>query len=211
MMVFMLVSFEDVDAPVRAPSGTHHGSAQRVPVGSPTQKSSDKSLTLGGSDFRRFDQKPHPPHALPLVGVEPERQLHARRQGSVWPNQMPSTGWPWCLSLSARCFSPTSRCDTTSTSSLKVGARKALAPDLVVQRVHQVGAAVFGRQRAVGVQAARQGGGVQPFAGPPAAAPARTASKCSSAIVQPAAMAWPPKRSSTPGWRLATRSSASRR
>ena len=31
------------------------------------------------------------------------------------------------------------------------------------------------------------------------------------AMVQPAAMAWPPKRSSTPGWRLATRSSASRR
>ncbi|MNK74279.1 hypothetical protein D3C87_937880 [compost metagenome] len=35
--------------------------------------------------------------------------------------------------------------------------------------------------------------------------------KCSRATVQPAAIAWPPKRSSTPGWRLATRSSASRR
>ena len=45
-------------------------------------------------------------------------------RGSVWPNQMASTGSPRCLSLSERCFSPTRRCDSTSTSSLKVGAAK---------------------------------------------------------------------------------------
>ena len=43
--------------------------------------------------------------------------------------------------------------------------RKALAPDGGVQGVGHVGAAVLRRQRAVGGQAPRQGGGVQPFGG----------------------------------------------
>jgi hypothetical protein len=45
------------------------------------------------------------------------------------------------------------------------GRGKALAPDFPVQGINQVGAPVFGRQRAVGVEPARQRGGVQPFAG----------------------------------------------
>ena len=40
---------------------------------------------------------------------------------------------------------------------------------------------------------------------------ATPASGSVASSVQPAAIAWPPKRSSRPGWRLATRSSASRR
>ncbi len=43
--------------------------------------------------------------------------------------------------------------------------RKTLAPHLGVQRVHQVGAAVLFVQRAVGLHAPLQGGGVQPFVG----------------------------------------------
>ena len=43
--------------------------------------------------------------------------------------------------------------------------RKTLAPDGGVQRVHHVGAPVFGRQRAVGLQPARERGGIQPFGG----------------------------------------------
>ena len=67
------------------------------------------------------------------------------------------------------------------------------------------------RQRPVGAQRARQRRGVQPLARPPPASAASKTGKPASARVQPAAIAWPPKRSSTPGWRLATRSSASRR
>ena len=62
----------------------------------------------------------------PCHSSESSRNASVTRAGSasVWPNQIPSTGCPWCLSLRAKCFSPTSRCDTTSTSSLKVGAAK---------------------------------------------------------------------------------------
>ena len=45
------------------------------------------------------------------------------------------------------------------------GRGKTLAPDLFVQRIDHVGAAVLGRQRAVGIKAARQRRGVQPFPG----------------------------------------------
>jgi len=41
---------------------------------------------------------------------------------------------------------------------------KALAPNLLLQRVAQVQAAVLGLERAVGLEALLQGGGVEPFA-----------------------------------------------
>jgi hypothetical protein len=87
--------------------------------------------------------------------------------------------------------------------------REALAPHLLVQRVDQVGGgtrARAGRRCAAGAAAWRR----PAIPAPPAPAPARTR-RGALATVQPAAIAWPPKRSSTPGWRLATRSSASRR
>jgi hypothetical protein len=43
------------------------------------------------------------------------------------------------------------------------GGGKPLAPDLLVQGVHHIGAAVLGKQGAVGQQLALQGGAVQPF------------------------------------------------
>jgi hypothetical protein len=72
---------------------------------------------------------PANPHAVKrilneLVFLEREASFTRAGSGSIRPNQMPSTGWPWCLSFRAKCFSPTKRCDTTSTSSLNTGGGK---------------------------------------------------------------------------------------
>ena len=123
---------------------------------------------------------------------------------------MPSTGWPWCLRRSIRCFSPTRRCDSTSTSSLKVGAAKPW-PQTSWCRVSTSSTRRYSGASGPSVSSRRASVASVSHSRATWDRACSKTSNWSSAMVQPAAIAWPPKRSSTSGWRLATRSSASRR
>ena len=65
------------------------------------------------------------------------------------PNQIASRTWPACRKLSFRCFSPTSRCDITCTSSQRLVGEKHLK--LSLRHAGQVREAIwFGRIEPVG-------------------------------------------------------------
>ena len=86
--------------------------------------------------FRRLDHHLQRARAPGTVDRQAGRRAaRVSASGSVWPNQMPSAGCRLVRSFSFRCFSPTSRCDTISTSSLKVGGAKPWPQTSRVQRV----------------------------------------------------------------------------
>ena len=74
---------------------------------------------------------------------------------------------------SFRCFSPTRRCCTTSTSSQKVGASKPWPQTCASSAATVVGVEPFERERAVGGEHARQRGRAQPLLGDGREAPCR--------------------------------------
>jgi hypothetical protein len=84
------------------------------------------------------------------------------------------------------------------------------APDLVVEEARPSPGRSARRRAAVADERALERRGVEPFARD-ALQRAAEDLEVGGAIVQPAAIACPPKRTSRPGCRLLTRSSASRR
>ena len=178
-----------------------HGRRQSAGVRDRAQSPVEAALSLRSPRPRPGSARAAHPAIRPRRAGR--RSSRVAGSGSVWPNQMPSTGWPWCFSFSARCFSPTRRCESTSTSSLNTGGAKPWPQTSCVQRVDQVGAPVLRGERAVGVQPrAVSVGGVQPLLRHLAQRLFEDVRSAPRATVQPAAIAWPPKRSSTPGMAL---------
>ena len=89
---------------------------------------------------------------------------------------------------------------------------EALAPDLGVEHARPSAALNHSSASGPSVRSVRVSvAASQPLARHLAQRGVEGRAAAASASVQPAAIAWPPKRSSSPGWRLLTRSSASRR
>ena len=118
----------------------------------------------------------------------------ARRGRTRWRR----AALPAWRTRSFRCFSPTSRCCSTSTSSQNSGASKPWPQTCASSSATVCGVEPLERQRPVGAQRARQRGGVEPLAGHLLQGARRSCRSALRRCVQPAAIAWPPKRSSTP-------------
>ena len=84
------------------------------------------------------------------------------RRGRTRSRRAAGPAWRTC---SFRCFSPTSRCDSTSTSSQNSGASKAWPQTWASSAGHRLEVEVLERQRAVGADASRQRRGVEPLGG----------------------------------------------
>ena len=105
--------------------------------------------------------------------LEPVGEPHARRQrlDAAEPDRLAQRAAE-AAARSFRCFSPTRRCDSTSTSSQNSGASKAWPQTCAVERRDRLGVEVLERAAGRRCAAVRVSvGGVEPFARPPAAAP----------------------------------------
>ena len=101
---------------------------------------------------------------------------------------------------SFRCFSPTRRCETTSTASQKIGASNA-APQTWAS-IRRAVSTVQSAAASGPSLATRCAGGAVLRVRAAACRALRKSASDSGAIVQPAAIAWPPKRLRSCGWCL---------
>jgi hypothetical protein len=135
-----------------------------------------------------------------------------RAAARLRPNQMASRSAPAWRTRSFRCFSPTRRCCSTSTSSQNTGASKPWPQTWASSSGHGLGVEPLAGQRAVGAQRALSAWR-HPATRPPPAAARLSQRPCRSGLVDGAAgghrMAAEAQQHA--GVALATRSSASRR
>ena len=143
-------------------------------------------------------------HLQPLAAVVARRApagrpaARARRPARRGRTRSRRATTPSRRTRSFRCFSPTRRCDTTSTSSLKVGGSKPW-PQTSRSSVATVSTRSTRARADRRCRARASAWRHRAIPARPAAAPAsKVVEVCSRATVQPAAIAWPPKRSSTP-------------
>ena len=110
-----------------------------------------------------LNQKLHAPHTIPFVSRKPEGQQHLSGQGLdvVEPDAVDRL--TLVFELEGQVFFTHQPLRQHLDHLAEHRCCKPLAPDFFFKRVNEVDAAVFGLERAVGVDTARQGGGVQPF------------------------------------------------